>query len=394
MLCLRHATLITPGETIPDGDLLIADRSNGSGEILAVGRRGAFSIPAEARQVDLHGLTILPGFMDIQINGAFGKDFTKDPNSLWQVAAGLPRFGVTSFLPTVITSPPATIQHALEVWNEGPPAGFRGAIPLGYHLEGPMLNPGKKGAHNPAYMRLPMLELVAGWSPVNGVRLATLAPELPGAAEVIRLLVRQGVVVSAGHSLASYEQALQAVEQGVTCGTHLFNAMLPLDHRAPGLTGALLNLPELHTGIIADGVHAHPAMLELAWKAKSPHSLILVSDAMAALGMPPGRYHLGDFDVTVDETSARLPNGTLAGSILKMDAALRNWMAYTGCTLSQAAACASANPADLLGLKTKGRIRPGADADLVVLDSNREVAATLVGGEVVFSTLENLDEVI
>jgi N-acetylglucosamine-6-phosphate deacetylase len=392
MLCLRHATLFTPGEIISDGDLLIVDHLVGSSEILAVGKRDAFPIPVQARQVDLGGMMILPGFIDIQINGAFGKDFTENPDSLWQVAAGLPRFGVTSFLPTVITSPLATIQHALEVWSEGPPAGFRGAIPLGYHLEGPMLNPGKKGAHNPDHMRLPMLELVAGWSPVNGVRLVTLAPELPGAAEVIRSLVRQGVVVSAGHSLASYEQALQAVEQGVTCGTHLFNAMPPLDHRAPGLTAALLNLPDLHTGIIADGIHVHPAMLELAWKAKSPRSLILVSDAMAALGMPPGRYRLGNFDVTVDETSARLPDGTLAGSILAMDAAVRNWTAFTGCTLAEAAACASANPAGLLGLITKGRIRPGRDADLVVLDSSLEVAATLVGGEVVYSTLEILNE--
>jgi N-acetylglucosamine-6-phosphate deacetylase len=224
------------------------------------------------------------------------------------------------------------------------------------------------------------------------VRLVTLAPEQEGAEAVIRLLRRQGVVVSAGHSLASFEQAVEAFRMGVTCGTHLFNAMSALDHRSPGLAAALLAKTGIYAGLIADGIHAHPAMVSLAWKAKSPQGLVLVTDAMAALGMPAGRYLLGGYEVIVDEGSARLTDGTLAGSLLTMDAAVRNLMAFTGCTLGQAAACASLNPAALLGLKTKGRLAVGMDADLVVLDAEEKVVGTVVMGQVAFSRLEQLKD--
>lgn len=380
MLLFNRVTALTPYETLAESAVLIHD-----GRIAALGPAGSFPIPAQAQVIQADSLVLAPGFIDLQINGGFGMDFTDTPGCLYEVAAQLPQYGVSAFLPTVITSPHRQTQEALETWHEGPPPGWQGAVPLGYHLEGPMLNPQKKGAHNPAYMQAPNLELVRGWSPQAGVRLVTLAPELPGARAVIERLHEAGVMVSAGHTLATYEQAEAAFNDGIVMGTHLFNAMPALDHRSPGITGALLQHPEVSVGLIADGVHVHPAMVELAWKAKGPGDLVLVTDAMAALGMPSGSYHLGDFEVLVDERAARLANGTLAGSILTMDTAVRNLMVFTGCSLAQAVACASANPARVLSLANKGRLAQGADADLVLLTEAGEVLATLVGGQVVYS---------
>lgn len=211
----------------------------------------------------------------------------------------------------------------------------------------------------------------------------TLAPELPGALDAIKALRAKGVVVSAGHSNASFEEAIAAFNAGVGWGTHLFNAMSSLGHREPGLPGALLT-SSVPCGLIADGIHVHPAMVKLAWSAKGAHRLTLVTDAMEAMGMPPGRYKLSDREVIVDATSARLADGTLAGSILRLDQAVRNVVEFTGCSLAEALTMASATPASVLGLERKGRIVAGGDADLVVLDNALHVTHTLVGGELVY----------
>ncbi|HID51992.1 MAG TPA: N-acetylglucosamine-6-phosphate deacetylase [Anaerolineae bacterium] len=337
---------------------------------------------------DAKGKFLVPGFIDLQVNGAFGHDFTQTPETIWQVAAGLPRYGVTSFLPTVITSPLETTDEAQRVMGIRP-SPFQGAEPLGLHLEGPFLNPGKKGAHNPVYICLPSLDWVAGWSPENHVRLVTLAPELPGAAAVIEALTSRGVVVSAGHSLATFAEAETGIDAGIRYGTHLFNAQSPLHHREPGLPGALLTDERVTIGLIPDGIHVHPALVKLVWQAGG-NRLTLVTDAMAALGMPPGEYELGDFRVTVDETTCRLPDGTLAGSILSLDTAVCNLIAFTGCTLPQALTTVTTIPARLLGLDgRKGQIAPGYDADLVLLTPDLQVAAAVVGGEVVYDVMRD-----
>jgi len=214
----------------------------------------------------------------------------------------------------------------------------------------------------------------------------TLAPELEGALDVIRELRARNVVLSAGHSMADFDQAQAGFQAGVSYGTHLFNAMPRLDHRSPGLIGAMLNNPEVVVGIIVDGIHVHPAMVSLAWKAKGSRGLTLVTDAMAALGMQPGQYRLGDFEVTVDQTSARLPDGTLAGSILTQDLALRNLMDFTGCSLVEALPALTQTPAQVLGLTSKGRISPGYDADLTLLTPQGKVVAVFVSGELRFSS--------
>jgi N-acetylglucosamine-6-phosphate deacetylase len=381
MLCIQRATLLAPDTQIDDGVLLIE-----RGRILAVGDATRIAVPDDAAVIDAGGLIVAPGFIDLQLNGAFGDDFTQTPDTIWRVAAGLPRWGVTSFLPTIITSPLSQAAQAQETLEGGAPAGWLGSIPLGLHCEGPFLNPQKKGAHNPAHLRLPTLADVAAWSPENHVRLVTLAPELPGALAVVKELAARGVVVSAGHSMATYSEAKAGFAAGIRYGTHLFNAMPPLEHRAPGLPGALLSDPAVTIGIIPDGIHVHPAMVALAWAAKGAQRLTVVTDAMAALGMAPGRYTIADQEVIVSAhdqgvNEARLPSGSLAGSVLAMDEALRRLIRYTGCSLADALATITSTPADLLGLgHERGRLRAGAWADLVFLTPTLEVVRTLVAG--------------
>jgi N-acetylglucosamine-6-phosphate deacetylase len=379
MLYIHGATILTPDQRLESGALL-ADGPH----IVQLGSAEEVMPPSAAHVIDATGLLLVPGFIDLQINGGFGHDFTADPTSIWTVAAGLPRYGVTAFMPTIVTSPLETIATAQQVLARGAPGGRNGAAPLGLHVEGPFLNPDKKGAHNPAYLRLPDLKAVADWSPEQGVRLVTLAPELPGALDVVAALAARGVVVSAGHSLASYAQAQAAFKAGVTYGTHLFNTMPPLRHREPGLIGALLQETRARVGLIPDGIHVHPAVVSLVWKATGPRRLTLVSDAMAAMGMPPGRYQIGNLVVIVDETSSRLVDGTLAGSILTLDAALRNLIAFTGCSLAAALATITTTPAALLGLShRRGRVAPGFTADLALLTPDLRVAKTIVGGQLV-----------
>ena len=380
MLFIRSATIYTPKKRIENGALLLVD-----GRIASIGKGDQVTPPAGTPVLDVAGMSLVPGFIDLQFNGGFGHDFTTNPETIWDVATELPQYGVTSFLPTIITSPLATVARGQKVLLKGNGGGKHSALPLGLHVEGPFLNPQKKGAHNAKYLRSPDLEAISGWVPDQGVRLVTLAPELPGALEMVETLESQGIVVSAGHSMATYEEALAGFTAGITYGTHLFNAMPPLHHRAPGLIGAALSDKRCTVGIIPDGIHLHPAIVQAIWSAKGNQKLTLVTDAMAALGMPPGRYQIGDKEVFVTDIDARLADGTLAGSILSLDAALLNLIEFTGCTLEQALPTVTTTPANVLGIADqKGQITPGYDADLVLLTSELEVAATIVAGEIVY----------
>ena len=382
MLYIRCFQLLTPSRLIQDAAILV----DGS-RILVCGPAAVVDKPPGSQVLEAAGLTAVPGYVDWQLNGGFGYDFTDTPTSIWDVGARLPEHGVTSFLPTIITSPAQTYSSAQRVLQAGPPQGYKGAQALGLHFEGPFLNPVKKGAHNPAYLRLATQAEIKDWSRRKHVWLVTLAPELPGASEAVQTLRKRGVVVSAGHSMATCEQGLAAFELGVGAGTHLFNAMPFFDHRAPGLTAALLTSDKTIVGLIPDGIHVNPVMVSIAWKQKGPSRVAIVTDAMAALGMPPGEYSLGGYRVIVDEVSARLADGTLAGSILRMDQAVRNLLTFTGCSLREAVDSATLNPARLVGSRHKGRLSPGADADIVLLDSSARVAATIVRGEILYNNL-------
>ncbi len=345
--------------------------------------------PCSARRLDAVGLLVVPGFVDVQCNGAVGVDITADPERLWEVAAALPRWGVTSWLPTVVTAPPVIRTRALAALRSGPPGGPDGvrpfALPLGLHFEGPFLAPERRGAHPAEHLRAPDPSLVAdeGWGRQSGVALVTLAPELPRALDVVRELVAAGVVVSAGHSSASADEATVAIDAGVTGVTHLFNAMGPLHHRDPGLAGVALSDERVRVGAIADGIHLHPATVALAARALGDR-LCLVTDAVAALGMPAGRVPLGELEAFATDEGVRLTDGTLAGSDLSLDRAVRNLVSFARVSLPAAVAAATIAPAALLGLGDRGVIRAGAVADLTLLDTSGAVVATVVGGQVAF----------
>jgi N-acetylglucosamine-6-phosphate deacetylase len=378
MLTIHHAGVYTPETFLPDAAIEIE-----GGIIRRIGTSGELAGKG-GEHIDAGGNLLAPGFMDLQVNGAFGDDFTANPETIWQVAEQLPRLGVTAFLPTLVTCPPEQT-HAARAVLRARPDPFHGAEPLGLHIEGPFLNPKKKGAHNPAYLRLPDLEYAREWSRANGVWLVTLAPELPGATELVRELAGRGVVVSMGHTLATVEEADAGYAAGIRYATHLFNAMPPLEHRAPNAPGAVLANRDWVAGIIPDGIHLHPALVKSIRLAKGAR-VNLVSDAMAALGRPPGTYRLHDFNCIVSEDSARLEDGTLAGSILPLDAAVRNYIEFTGCSPAEAFETVTTVPARLLGVeKERGMIAEGMIADVVMLNAELQVELTIARGVVAYA---------
>lgn len=332
---------------------------------------------------DASGLHVLPGFLDLQVNGAAGIDLTLQPERLWEVAAALPRFGVTAFLPTVITSSPEARSRALAVLAAGPPTGWAGAEPLGLHFEGPMIATARKGAHPASWLREPSVELVERWSRYAGVAMVTLAPELPGALDVVDLLVARGVVVAVGHTEATAAEVAAAVDRGARVVTHLGNAMPPLGGRAPGPVGAALADERLVAGVIADGHHLDPATLVAYWRALGTHRFLAVTDCTAALGMPDGPARLGDQSVVVAGGTVRLEEGTLAGSAADLAQCLRVLRAATGCSLAEAVAGCTTVAAGVVGDPNRGHLDVGARGDLTLVDDDLRVVATIIGGRVI-----------
>lgn len=330
-------------------------------------------------EINVQGLIIAPGYIDLQVNGGFGVDFSRESERVDEVARLLPKYGVTSFLPTIVTvdknSYPSLISHLQ------PHPCAKGATILGTHLEGPFFAPEKHGAHHKELVLPFTSPIEACYGDLAGVKIVTLAPEIPGALEAIATLKAKGIIISAGHTDASYDEMEMAVEAGVSMATHLFNAMRPLHHRIPGIAGAVLTNDAMAYSIIADGIHVHPAMIDLAWRS-NPDGLFLVTDAIEALGLPPGIYHLGNREVEVNqETAYILGTKTIAGSVLSMDQAVRFFKESTKCSLVDALEAASLKPAQVLGIEEfKGNLNEGADADFIFLDENLHVQACIIGG--------------
>ena len=360
------------GNALVPGSITIVD-----GRIADVRRGGDTD-----KSADLTADIVAPGLIDLQVNGGFGVEVGADPASILILAQRLPETGVTAFLPTLITSPADFYPQVFDAMRA---AGIPdGAEPLGLHLEGPFLSPCRAGAHKLHLIEAANDTLFNALLEATGIRLVTLAPERPGAAERIRRLRERGIVVSLGHTDATYEQFVPAVDAGATMATHLYNAMSPFGHRAPGVIGAALVHDRVTVGLIADGVHSHPASVRLAVRAKGADRIALVSDIMPAAGMPPGVYTLGGQQVTVDKTTAKLADGTLAGSIATLDQAVRNIVRWTDATPADALRMAGEVPARTLGLSDRGRIMPGAIADLALLDDDLTVQATIARGRVVY----------
>lgn len=367
MTVVRAAALTPDGAR--DAALEVAD-----GRVAALSRGDVVEDPAEV---------LAPGLVDLQVNGGWGIDLTSRPEGLWELATRLPSTGVTAFLPTLVSTAPATVDRALDVLAAGPPDGWRGAVPLGWHLEGPFLAPARRGAHHRDALRDPDPALLAAWLATGRVRMVTLAPERPGADALVSLARDAGVVVAAGHSEATFDEAVDAFAAGVTAVTHLGNAMTGLHHRAPGLVGAALATPGVVLGVIADGQHVHPAVLAIVARLAADR-VALVTDAVAAAGLASDSHVLGDVAVTTVDGAPRDADGRLAGSTLSLPAALHTWRAATGQPLGAAIRSVTAVPARLVGAADRGTLDAGARADWCVLDADGRVTRTVVGGEVVF----------
>lgn len=367
---MAGSLVIRGGRVLVDGSWVERDVTIHDGAVVDGG--GAGTGVLDAGVLDAAGAMVAPGLVDLQCNGAAGVDLRAEPERLWEASAALPRWGVTSWLPTIVTSAPDVVTRAQETLRAGPPADWMGAEPLGLHLEGPFLSPHAAGAHPIDRLRPPTVAAVESWSRASGVAMVTLAPELPGALDVIGALVDRGVVVSIGHSMATADEVDAAIDAGARSVTHLFNAMSPLHHRAPGVAGTALADERLAVGLIADGVHVDPRVVGVATRALGDR-LVLVSDAVALLGM-----------TGVDAAEAvRLRDGTLAGSVLPLVQAVRNLVDHARCAPAHALAAASRTPAALLDAGGRGSLRPGARGDAIVLDDRLDLIATVVGGEIV-----------
>jgi N-acetylglucosamine-6-phosphate deacetylase len=330
-----------------------------------------------------HGSRIVPGLLDIQLNGAFGHDFADPSADLALVGRGLPRFGVTGYVPTIVTSAPAAYGPALANLRRRPGPGE--SRPLGAHIEGPFLSPRHPGTHDPALLRAPDIAEARSWIEGGGVLYVTLAPELPGALALISFLAGRGVRVSMGHTDATWAEAEAAAAAGATQATHLFNAMRALHHRDPGVAGFVL-ATRLPAGVIADGHHVAFEMLSVVARAKGPDEVFLVTDGLSGLGLPPATYRLANREYTSDGTVGRLADGTLSGSLLPLNRALRNLVDRVGLEPADAVRMATLTPARTLGLDgSLGRIEVGRTADVVLLDESWEVQATVIGGRLAYA---------
>lgn len=383
-LLIHNAHLLTPLGPWPIGWLLTEGRRIRQ---MGAGRPPEFSAGTVTRAIDAQGLTLAPGFIDLHVHGAVGFEvMDADPEGLRAMARFFSRHGVTAFLPTTWTATGEAILKALKVVGDCLGATPDGASILGAHIEGPYLNVSKCGAQDPRLIRpadpaeaLPILD-------TGLVRLLALAPEIEGNGWLIDACVQRGITVSAAHTSATYADMVAAVARGLRQTTHTYNAMTPLGHREPGVVGAALALPELNCELIADNVHVHPAAMRALVLAKGVSGVILISDAIRGAGMPEGEYPIDDRVVHVRDGAVRLPDGTLAGSILTLDLALRNILAATGLSLSVAWPMSSLNAARAIGVATtKGSLEVGKDADLVLLEADATVRLTVVEGTVVYS---------
>jgi N-acetylglucosamine-6-phosphate deacetylase len=372
----RSATIggrLVLDDRVVDGRIVVQD-----GRIAAV----VLEEPDAARTGDTLGLFIAPGFVDVHVHGWGGHDAMGGPEALSGMAKHLLRHGVTAFLPTAVTAPlPVLVAFAegYRAWAPGAPRD--GAVPLGFNLEGPFLAPTRRGAHDAAHLRLPADVPREALEPMlEGWRLTTVAPELPGALELIAWLAARGVASSMGHSAADLEAARAGYAAGGTSTTHLFNAMTGMDHRDPGLAVAALGDDEAYVELIADGQHVHPALWPIIARAKPVDRLLLVSDAIPMAGMGDGRARIGGLEIEiVGERVTLAGTTTLAGSVIALDTAVRNLVAG-GISLPDAVAAAGANPLAMLGVADRGRIAVDQRADLVELDEGLRVRRVMLEG--------------
>ena len=344
----------------------------------------AQSHTGEWLQFEADGLHVLPGFVDVHVHGGGGHDaMSGDPDDIQGMGRFHARHGTTALAPTTGTAPKATILNAARAVGEAMTRPTMGARIVGAHIEGPFINPAWAGAQNPAHIVDIDLAFVRQLAATEAVKLMTFAPELPRGGELTKELLRHGIVTVMGHTGATWAQTAAAADLGVVQATHTYNAMLGLHHREPGALGRILLDDRIQGQLIADNIHVHPGAMQLLWHCKGPLGVMLITDAIRAVGLPEGEYEFGRLPVTVKDGACRLPDGTLAGSIATMDVCLRNLMGATGLALAEVWQASSLVPAGSLKLDyTIGHFATGCMADIAIVDDDINVAATIVGGRV------------
>ena len=382
-LLIHNARLFTPNPVGLLGWLLI---ENGLIRALGFGKTPDFSEDASIQTLDGQGSNLLPGFIDLHVHGAMGHEvMDASPTGLEEMSRFYASHGVTSFLATTWTSGRESIMKALELVEEMQGRIQGGATLLGVHLEGPYLNPTRCGAQDVNLIRRAAKEEALEILDTGVIRLLALAPEIDENLWLIDECVKRGITVSAAHTTANYAQMQQAAEHGISQLTHSFNAMEGLGHRELGTIGAAMSLPQISCELIADNIHVHPAAQKILVDVKTPSGVILVTDAIRAAGLPDGDYMLDDRSVHIENGAVQLPNGTLAGSVLTMERALKNVYFATGRSLAEMWITSSLNAARAIGVSArKGSLEVGKDADLVLLDESFHVQLTVVQGEIVF----------
>jgi N-acetylglucosamine-6-phosphate deacetylase len=367
---LHVGRALTPTSEITNAGILVRD-----GVIEEIGLRESMRVPADAQEILAKDKTAIPGFVDVHIHGAGGRDVMEgSADALSGVTKTVARHGTTSFVATTVTANPDDTIRSVEgiakyISQQHETEDSRAEI-LGIHFEGPFLSPARRGVHPTEWLKLPSAEMLEKLmlAAAGNAQILTLAPELLGAMPCIDAARKAGMVVAMGHTDATYEQARAAIAHGVRHAVHVYNAMRPFSHRDSGVIGAVFTSPEVSAELIADGVHVEETAMKVLLQAKGPEHMILISDGMAATGMPDGKYMLGGIEVTVSGGICRNSEGKLAGSTLTLDRALQNIVAL-GSSLADAVRMLTLNPATLLGIEfKKGSLRCGADADIVLLD--------------------------
>jgi len=391
-LRIENARIFVPDRPIERGTVVVRD-----GKIAGIWEDGSTDSGLERGEsfelidtIDAEGLDLIPGMIDVHVHGGAGNDVMSDnEGELEALSVFEARHGVTAFLATTYTVEREKLVRTLPRIAEAARRGMPGAVLVGIHLEGPFLNPVRRGSQSAEFIRPGTVEELDAYMALSDdrIRLLTIAPEFAENREVVRQAVRRGITVSVGHSDATWEQMAEAVRDGASHVTHLFNGMRPLHHREPGTVGAALAMDELAVELICDGIHVHPELVRYVFRTKRSDKIVAITDAQIPAGCPDGRYLLGgSVEVEVNEGCILLTNGGgLAGSCLTMDKALRNVMAYTGCELHDILPAFTINPASQIGLAgRKGSIEIGKDADLVLLKADGGVAATFIGGACVY----------
>ena len=378
-LLIQNGDVITPDAVLAETDVLVED-----GKIVQVGKK--LIAPPKARKVAAAGRWVAPGLIDVQFNGAAGFMYSScSVEEVHRINRTILRHGVTGVLATCISLPHLRLLHAIDTLREAAAAkNTHGARILGLHLEGPYMNPEKRGAHRAAFLRAPDLAETGELIDAAGgfLRMMTIAPELPRGMDLVRLLSRRGVIPSAGHTAATYDVVRRARANGLGFVTHLFNAMLPVHHREAGVVQAALTLDDLSVGIICDGFHLHPATVDVILRCKGVERLVLVSDASAPLDAPKANLVIDGIPYLVKNGMVMVKgSSTLAGSAASLLACLRNFLRWTRLPVHRAFRTATLNPARLIGVdRERGSVEVGKDADLVLLTPAFEVERVFLSG--------------